>query len=50
MFANADEISQFLSKANPNWPLADMKMMMDDHLKLTTDEAVQRIKRITMRI
>jgi hypothetical protein len=43
--ANADEISAFLSQANPNWPLADMKMMMYDHLKLTTDEAVQRIKK-----
>lgn len=42
---NADEISVFLSKANPNWVLADMKIMMDDHLKLTTDEAVQRIKK-----
>ena len=44
-YANADEISSFLSTANPNWALADMKMMMDDHLKLTTDEAVQRIKK-----
>ena len=44
-YANADEISGFLSKANPYWPLADMKMMMNDHLKLTTDEAVQRIKK-----
>lgn len=44
-YANADEISDFLSKANPDWALADMKMMMDDHLKLTTDEAVQRIKK-----
>lgn len=44
-YANSDEISEFLSKANPNWPLADMKMMMTDHLKLTTDEAVQRIKK-----
>ncbi len=43
---NADEISAFLSKANPtNWPLSDMKKMMDDHLKLTTDEAVHRIKK-----
>lgn len=39
---NADEISEFLSKANPNWKLADMKMMMHDHLKLTIDEAVAR--------
>jgi hypothetical protein len=44
-YANADEISAFLSSANPNWPVADMKMMMNDHLKLTTDEAVQRIKK-----
>ena len=44
-FANADEISAFLSGANPNWPLGDMKMMMNDHLKLTTDEVVARIKK-----
>lgn len=43
--ANADEISIFLSKANPNWKLDDMKQMMHDHLKLTTDEAVARIKK-----
>lgn len=40
--ANADEISEFLSKANPHWKLTDMKMMMHDHLKLTIDEAVAR--------
>src|ERR1051326_6261362 len=44
-FANADEISAFLSKANPNWKEDDMKKMMHDHLKLTTDEAVARIKK-----
>ena len=44
-YANADEISGFLSNANPQWALANMKMMMDDHLKLTTNEAVQRIKK-----
>jgi len=42
---NADEISDFLSKANPNWKLADMKKMMHDHLTLTTDEAVARLKK-----
>ena len=42
---NADEISDFLSKANPNWKLNDMKMMMHDHLKLTTEEAVARQKK-----
>ena len=42
---NADQISIFLSGANPNWQLNDLKMMMHDHLKLTTDEAVARIKK-----
>lgn len=44
-YANADEISAFLSKANPNWKLDDMKNMMHEHLKLTTDEAVARIRK-----
>ena len=44
-FANADEISGFLSKANPNWKLDDMKKMMSDHLTLTTNEAVARLKK-----
>ena len=42
---NADEISAFLSKANPNWKLEDMKKMMRDHLTLTTEEAVARLKK-----
>ena len=37
--ANADEISGFLSRANPNWKLNDMKKMMHDHLTFTTDAA-----------
>ena len=44
-FANADEISSFLSKANPNWKLDDMKKMMNEHLTLTTNEAVARLKK-----
>jgi hypothetical protein len=45
-FENADEISAFLNKANPdNWKLADMKKMMHDHLTLTIDEASARKKR-----
>jgi CheY-like chemotaxis protein len=44
-YANADQISEFLCKANPNWILADMKMMMANHLKITTDEVMQRIKK-----
>lgn len=45
-FKNADEIASFLSTANPkNWPLDDMKKMMHDHLNLTTQEAVARLKK-----
>ena len=44
-FVNSDEISDFLSKANPNWKLSDMKKMMHDHLTLTTEEAVARLKK-----
>ncbi len=44
-YDNADQISTFLSGANPNWKMDDVKMMMHDHLKLTTDEAVARIKK-----
>src|ERR1043165_2159243 len=43
-FANADEIAEFLSQANPqSWPLSEMKRMMHQHLDLTTAEAVARL-------
>lgn len=44
-FVNADEISAFLSKANPHWKLNDMKEMMRAHLTLTIEEAVARQKK-----
>lgn len=42
---NSAAIADFLSKSNPNWGLADMEKMMDHHLKLTIDEAMQRIQK-----
>jgi len=43
--ANADDIATFLSQANPkNWPLADAKKMMHDHLDLTTEEVVAHLQ------
>ena len=44
--ANADEISAFLTGANPkNWPAADMKRMMREHLDLTTAELMARLNK-----
>lgn len=40
---NADEIADFLSKANPNWPRATLAAMMNTHLATTTDEVVARL-------
>ena len=45
-FKNADDIATFLSSANQKyWPLDGMKKMMRDHLDLTTQEAVARLKK-----
>ncbi len=42
---NADSIAVFLSSANPNWPVQDLKNMLYKHLALTTTEVVSRIKK-----
>jgi hypothetical protein len=43
--ANADEIAAFLASANPgSWPLEEMKAMLHDHLRLTTDEVLARLQ------
>jgi hypothetical protein len=43
-YANADEIARFLHRANPrNWPLADLREMMKEHLDLTLTEAAAQL-------
>jgi hypothetical protein len=42
---NADEIAVFLSGANPNWKLDDMKNMLYKHLATTTNEVVSRLRK-----
>jgi hypothetical protein len=44
-YRNGHQIARFLSRANPTaWPLAATRAMMNDHLKLTTAEAVAHLR------
>lgn len=43
--ANSAEIATFLSGANPNWPRETLRVMLDEHLRLTTDEAKARLEK-----
>jgi hypothetical protein len=42
---NAEDIADFLSKANPHWPRATLVAMMNTHLSTTTNEVVARLKK-----
>ena len=43
-YANARQIARFLHHLNPaNWPLADLRSMMREHLNLTLTEATDRL-------
>jgi hypothetical protein len=41
---NAADIATFLSGANPNWPRQTLLAMLNRHLALTTQEAVNRLQ------
>jgi hypothetical protein len=44
-YANANEIADFLSAANPrNWPRRELRAMMKKHLDDTLDEATHRLQ------
>jgi hypothetical protein len=43
--ANAADIATFLSGANPNWPRQAVLDMLNQHLALTTKEAVDRLQK-----
>ena len=42
---NAADLATFLSGANPNWPRQAVLDMLNNHLALTTKEAVYRLKK-----
>ena len=42
---NGEEIADFLSQANPNWPRATLADMMAAHLATTTKEVVARLNK-----
>jgi hypothetical protein len=41
---NAANIASFLASANPNWPEKDVADLLGQHLTLTKNEAVARLK------
>lgn len=43
--ANATDIASFLAGANPNWQKDALVTMLNEHLRLTTEEAKARLER-----
>jgi len=44
-YKNADDIADFLSSANPNWPNSELKDMLHKHLEFVTNQVVTRINK-----
>jgi len=44
-YKNADEIAEFLSKANPNWSNSELKDMLHKHLEFVTNQSVARLNK-----
>lgn len=44
-FTNADEMVKHLHKLNPDWTIGDLKKMLNEQMKLTADEASERLKK-----
>ena len=42
---NSAELATFLSGANPNWQREPLRIMLDEHLRLTTEEAKARLEK-----
>jgi phage terminase Nu1 subunit (DNA packaging protein) len=42
-YANATDLATYLHKMNPNWNQTELQNMLNQHLALTKQEAVQRI-------
>ncbi|MBS4190454.1 glycosyltransferase [Bacillus sp. FJAT-49705] len=42
-YKNADDLADFLSKANPNWSKADLKNLLETHLVLLTEDVTARL-------
>jgi len=44
-YENADEISKFLSSANPNWSNSELKHMLHKHLQFVTQQVTERLNK-----